>query len=103
MYSLPKNVYRERKDLQAAFPDPYDNTSEGLTYFEWCDTEGRLRFPEYFGKADGPAPMSPFQRSMPMPADEHIRYVRPRTESRHHLRDPQRVPAIDGVESCHSA
>ena len=62
-------VYRERKDLQAAFPDPYDNSSEGLTYFEWCDTEGRLRFPDYFGKPDGPAPMSPFPSggSIPLP------------------------------------
>src|SRR5207248_10298893 len=62
-------VYREPKHLQAAFPPPYDNSSEGLTYFEWCDTEGRLRFPEYFGKADGPAPMSPFPSggSIPLP------------------------------------
>ena len=60
-------VYRERKDLQAAFPDPYDNTSSGLSYYEWCDTEGRLRFPEYFGKADGPAPMSPFPSSGSVP------------------------------------
>ena len=48
-------VYRERPDLQYAFPDPYDNSPEGLTFFAWCETEGRLRFPALFAK-DSPKP-----------------------------------------------
>jgi hypothetical protein len=41
-------MYRERLDLQEAFPDPYLVAGE-LSFFEWCDTEGRLRYPGYFG------------------------------------------------------
>ncbi len=41
-------LYRERSDLQAAFPDPYDATSGGATFLGWCETEGRLRYPELF-------------------------------------------------------
>jgi hypothetical protein len=48
-------VYRERPDLQYAFPDPYDNASEGLSFHGWCETEGRLRFPALFAK-DSPKP-----------------------------------------------
>jgi hypothetical protein len=43
-------IYRERPDLQYAFPDPYDNVSPGLTFLGWCESEGRLRFPQLFGK-----------------------------------------------------
>ena len=46
-------IYRERPDLQYAFPDPYDNGPQGLTFFAWCDTEGRVRFPQLF-KNDAP-------------------------------------------------
>lgn len=48
-------VYRERPDLQYAFPDPYDNASDKLTFLGWCETEGRLRFPALFAK-DAPTP-----------------------------------------------
>jgi hypothetical protein len=41
-------IYRERPDLQYAFPDPYDNRSAGLTFLGWCETEGRVRFPQLF-------------------------------------------------------
>lgn len=43
-------LYRERRDLQLAFPDPYLVDSPRLTFLEWCDTEGRIRYPEYFTK-----------------------------------------------------
>ena len=42
-------MYRERIDLQEAFPDPYRTGGEELSYLEWCETEGRLRYPGYFG------------------------------------------------------
>ena len=48
-------IYRERPDLQYAFPDPYDNAAEGLTFSGWCATEGRIRFPGLFAK-DAPLP-----------------------------------------------
>ncbi len=41
-------LYREHRDLQTAYPDPYDATSDGATFLDWCETEGRLRFPELF-------------------------------------------------------
>ncbi len=44
-----RRVYRDNPDLQYAFPDPYDNTSPGLTFSRWCATEGRLRVPHLFG------------------------------------------------------
>lgn len=37
-------VYRERTDLQVAFPDPFDAT----TYRIWWDTQGRVEFPDFF-------------------------------------------------------
>ena len=43
-------IYRERPDLQYAFPDPYDASSSKLTFYGWCETEGRLRFPNLFSK-----------------------------------------------------
>lgn len=37
-------VYRERTDLQAAFPDPFDAT----TYLAWWNTQGKVEFPDFF-------------------------------------------------------
>ena len=48
-------VYRERPDLQYAFPDPYESSSERLTFLGWCESEGRLRFPALFA-SDSPRP-----------------------------------------------
>jgi len=47
---LPRHrwLYRNRLDLQSAFPDPFLTGDESLTFVEWCDTEGRLRYPEFF-------------------------------------------------------
>jgi hypothetical protein len=57
---LPQHrwVYRERKDLQAAFPDPFHVGGDDLTFLEWCRTEGRIRFPEFFS-GNAPAAYSP--------------------------------------------
>jgi hypothetical protein len=43
-------LYREYKDLQAAFPDPYRTGGESMSFLEWCNTEGRVRFPQFFAK-----------------------------------------------------
>ncbi len=53
-------LYRDRRDLQAAFPDPYLAGTDGLSFLEWCNTEGRLRYPEFFAAGDaGAAPLPP--------------------------------------------
>jgi hypothetical protein len=52
-------LYREYKDLQGAFPDPYEVRSDKLTFLDWCRTEGRIRFPQFFSKDGGPAAYSP--------------------------------------------
>jgi hypothetical protein len=52
-------LYREYRDLQAAFPDPYDTTAAQLTFLDWCNTEGRVRFPQFFAKGGGPAGWAP--------------------------------------------
>ncbi|HSN20920.1 MAG TPA: glycosyl transferase [Usitatibacter sp.] len=53
-------LYRENKDLQSAFPDPYYAGTERLSLPEWCRTEGRLRFPQFFGKDGGSAKFAPY-------------------------------------------
>jgi hypothetical protein len=58
-------VYRDRRDLQTTFPDPYDASSGKLTYLAWCQSEGRIRYPELFGAFHGkvaPAPTRPQSR-----------------------------------------
>ncbi len=58
---LPQHrfIYRDRKDLQAAFADPYATDTGSLTFLEWCGTEGRLRYPEFFaGDGDIVMPIS---------------------------------------------
>jgi hypothetical protein len=40
--------YRERRDLRRAFPDPYDAGPDRLTYLGWCNSEGKLRYPDVF-------------------------------------------------------
>jgi hypothetical protein len=47
-------IYRDRRDLQIAFPDPYEVSSDKLTFLEWCRTEGRIRYPEYLAQGKGP-------------------------------------------------
>jgi len=62
--------YRERLDLQRAFPDPYDATSDKLTYLGWCNSEGRLRYPDVFseGGARRPAKAPPVRARVTFPA-----------------------------------
>jgi hypothetical protein len=43
-----RRLYRDNPDLQYAFPDPYDSAASGLTFRDWCETEGRLRAPHLF-------------------------------------------------------
>lgn len=38
-------LYRDHRDLQSAFPDPYDADSEARTFLHWCKTEGKAKFP----------------------------------------------------------
>lgn len=52
-------LYREYKDLQAAFPDPYLVSRDKLTFLDWCRSEGRIRFPHFFAKDGGPAAYAP--------------------------------------------
>jgi hypothetical protein len=59
-------IYRDRRDLQAAFPDPYDASPGKLTFREWCDTEGRIRFPEFFGTHAEDSPPLPSAPRAPM-------------------------------------
>ena len=49
---LPRHrwLYRNRLDLQAAFPNPYLAGTDDLSFLEWCNTEGRLRYPEFFAE-----------------------------------------------------
>jgi len=55
-------LYRENQDLQKAFPDPYDATSEGQSFIDWCRTEGRVRFPQFFAKDGTSAKYAPWPR-----------------------------------------
>ena len=41
-------LYRENRDLRAAYPDPWDARPDRKTYLAWCETEGRLRYPQLF-------------------------------------------------------
>lgn len=40
--------YRESRDLQQTFPDPYEVPKERMGYLGWCNSEGRLRYPDVF-------------------------------------------------------
>ena len=46
-----RRVYRDHRDLQRAFPDPYEAGTDRFSYLGWCKSEGRARYPEFF--ADG--------------------------------------------------
>jgi hypothetical protein len=50
-------VYRDRKDLQAAYPDPFDSEVKPLSFLGWCNSEGVLRYPEFF---NDPKRLAPF-------------------------------------------
>lgn len=52
-------LYREHRDLQEAFPDPYDARRDKRTFLGWCKTEGKLRYPQFFSVRGGCATVSP--------------------------------------------
>jgi hypothetical protein len=52
-------LYRDSPDLQAAFPDPYATGGEAMTFRRWCETEGRLRYPELFAASERGAAQPP--------------------------------------------
>jgi hypothetical protein len=39
-------LYRESPDLRQAFPDPYAVPEKRMGYLGWCNTEGKLRYPD---------------------------------------------------------
>jgi len=45
-----RRVYRDHRDLQRAFPDPYEAGTARLSYLAWCKSEGRARYPELFAE-----------------------------------------------------
>jgi hypothetical protein len=45
-------LYRNRVDLQSAFPSPYLTGTVELSFLDWCETEGKLRYPELFGATE---------------------------------------------------
>jgi hypothetical protein len=52
-------LYREHRDLQKAFPDPYDARRDQRTFLGWCKTEGKLRYPQFFTVRGGCAAVNP--------------------------------------------
>jgi hypothetical protein len=45
-----RRIYRDHSDLQKAFPEPYDAANPRSSFLGWCQSEGKLRYPEWFGK-----------------------------------------------------
>ena len=61
--------YRENRDMQQAFPDPYDARSDRKTFLGWCKSEGPLRYPDLFatdGTCRMPAPAAA-RSGVPLP------------------------------------
>lgn len=58
-----RRLYRERGDLQSVYPDPFDAGGEKASFLSWCKSEGRLRYPELFGKNAPPPSISGAPRS----------------------------------------
>lgn len=58
-------VYRERTDLQAAYPDPFDAAPGKSTLLSWFGSEGRMRYPHLFAKgAAAPGVSSPLRAGL---------------------------------------
>jgi len=56
--------YRESRDLQRAFPDPYEVPKERMGYLGWCNSEGKLRYPDVFSEHGArPRPFAARMRS----------------------------------------
>ena len=55
-----RRLYRDHRDLQRAFPEPYEAGTDRLSYLGWCKSEGRARYPELFAdRGVRRAPKSP--------------------------------------------
>jgi hypothetical protein len=48
--SAHRRIYRDHRDLQKAYPEPYEATNPRSSFLGWCQSEGELRYPEWFGK-----------------------------------------------------
>lgn len=48
---VDRYIYRERVDLQRAFPNPFDADSP-QSYIRWLETQGRIEYRELFEAAD---------------------------------------------------
>ena len=44
-----RQIYRERPDLQVAFPDPYQTPQDRSCFFEWLSSCGTDEYPELLG------------------------------------------------------
>ena len=44
--------YRENRDLQRTFPDPYDAGADRPGYLGWCNSEGKLSYADVFSGRD---------------------------------------------------
>jgi hypothetical protein len=42
--------YRESPDLQKVFPDPYAMPKDRMGYLGWCNSEGKLSYPDVFSE-----------------------------------------------------
>lgn len=49
-------IYRERVDLQRAFPYPFDAVADN-SYYAWLMTQGKLEFPRLFDERESPNEM----------------------------------------------
>jgi len=52
-----RDIYRMRRDLQEAFPDPFSVTSGNMSYYQWFEWCAALEHPELFSLSK-PAPSS---------------------------------------------
>lgn len=61
-------LYRDHPDLQAAFPDPFVVEGGKPTFLGWCQTEGKIHYPEFFsetGNCNGNTPILGVARRYP--------------------------------------
>ncbi len=48
-----RRIYRERGDLQAAFPDPFRTSGDEMCFHDWVRHNGRIEYPELLAEAAG--------------------------------------------------
>lgn len=47
---IHRHIYRDRKDLQNAFPDPFLAPESTHSYLRWLQTQGPIEYPQVLGK-----------------------------------------------------